>query len=243
MLVGHFAVAFGAKRLAPRPSLGTLVLAAMLADLIWCLLLLAGIETVSFRAGAGAAHYIASAFVPFSHGLLTLAVCAAIFVSIYGTRTVRQRSASVLAACVISHWVLDLISDPFAMPLGPGLPAVSGPGLWNSVSATVAVEGGSWALALVSYAAMTRRGTCARRVGVWIGAATLTLMWYGNITGAPPAGVRQAAIGSLIAFTSAVAWAYWIDAGSENATYDPPDGAPHLPPPAAMTTNSLPPTS
>jgi hypothetical protein len=37
MFVGHFAVGLAAKRVAPAVSLGTLVLAAMLADLLWCL--------------------------------------------------------------------------------------------------------------------------------------------------------------------------------------------------------------
>jgi hypothetical protein len=36
MLVGHFAVALLAKRVEPKISLGTLALAAMLADLLSC---------------------------------------------------------------------------------------------------------------------------------------------------------------------------------------------------------------
>ena len=35
MFIGHFAVAFAAKRTAPTVSLGTLFLACQLADLIW----------------------------------------------------------------------------------------------------------------------------------------------------------------------------------------------------------------
>jgi len=35
MLVGHFAVAFVGKLVEPKPSLGTLVLAAMLPDILW----------------------------------------------------------------------------------------------------------------------------------------------------------------------------------------------------------------
>ena len=35
MFIGHFAVALGAKKAAPRTSLGTLVLAAQFADLHW----------------------------------------------------------------------------------------------------------------------------------------------------------------------------------------------------------------
>lgn len=35
MFVGHFAIAFGAKRAVPAVSLGTLFIAAQLADLVW----------------------------------------------------------------------------------------------------------------------------------------------------------------------------------------------------------------
>jgi hypothetical protein len=41
MFIGHFAVAFVAKRAAPRTSLGVLTGAAQLLDLIWPLLVLA----------------------------------------------------------------------------------------------------------------------------------------------------------------------------------------------------------
>ena len=44
MFIGHYGVALAAKRLAPRVSLGALVAAAQLVDLIWPILLLAGVE-------------------------------------------------------------------------------------------------------------------------------------------------------------------------------------------------------
>ena len=42
MFLGHFGLAFAAKKVAPRPSLRTLILAAQLADGIWPLLFLLG---------------------------------------------------------------------------------------------------------------------------------------------------------------------------------------------------------
>ena len=42
MFLGHFGLAFAAKRAAPRTSLGMLLLGAQFADLLWPLLLLAG---------------------------------------------------------------------------------------------------------------------------------------------------------------------------------------------------------
>ena len=44
MFIGHFAVAFAAKKVAPKASLGTLVFAAVFLDAVWPVLVLLGIE-------------------------------------------------------------------------------------------------------------------------------------------------------------------------------------------------------
>ena len=54
MFIGHFAVAFAAKRTAPELSLGTLFLAAQLADLVWPTLVLLGVEAFEIKPGATA---------------------------------------------------------------------------------------------------------------------------------------------------------------------------------------------
>jgi len=51
MFIGHFAVAFAAKRAVPEVSLGTLFLAAQLADLVWPALVLLGLERFEIRPG------------------------------------------------------------------------------------------------------------------------------------------------------------------------------------------------
>jgi hypothetical protein len=47
MLVGHFAVGIAAKRIAPKTSLGTLILATIAADVLAWVFILAGIEHAS----------------------------------------------------------------------------------------------------------------------------------------------------------------------------------------------------
>jgi hypothetical protein len=42
MFIGHFAVGFAAKTVAPRLSLGTLFLAVQFVDLLWPLFILMG---------------------------------------------------------------------------------------------------------------------------------------------------------------------------------------------------------
>jgi len=50
VFIGHFAVGFAAKRLAPKASLGPLLAAPLLADLLWPVFLLLGIEQVEINA-------------------------------------------------------------------------------------------------------------------------------------------------------------------------------------------------
>ena len=52
MFIGHFAVALAAKKAAPRVSLGTLFISVQLLDLIWPVLVLAGLEHVRIDVNA-----------------------------------------------------------------------------------------------------------------------------------------------------------------------------------------------
>ena len=54
MYIGHFAVAFSAKRIAPSVTLGTLILAAQFPDLVWPTLFLLDIVTFQIRPGSTA---------------------------------------------------------------------------------------------------------------------------------------------------------------------------------------------
>jgi hypothetical protein len=51
MFIGHFGAAFGAKRVAPQTSLGWLFAASQLPDLLWPVLLLAGVERARVEPG------------------------------------------------------------------------------------------------------------------------------------------------------------------------------------------------
>lgn len=51
MFLGHYGVSFGAKRFAANVSLGTLILAAELLDLVLAILLLGGVEHAAVKPG------------------------------------------------------------------------------------------------------------------------------------------------------------------------------------------------
>src|SRR6185369_14345188 len=78
MGIGHLAVGFAAKRWAPRLSLGVLLLAAVLPDVLWGILLLAGVEHARIVPGIAAIPLQLYDY-PISHSLVTTAGWAAVF--------------------------------------------------------------------------------------------------------------------------------------------------------------------
>ena len=210
MLVGHFAAAFVAKRVEPKLSVGTLVLATMFADVLWCFFLMAGIEHVRFKAGIGAENYIESADIAISHSLLMTAVWGIGFAALYFWKRRDSRAAFVLFAAVVSHWLLDLVAHKPFMPLAPGVPTYLGLGLWTSVPGTLIIEGGFWLIAVIVYSRATHARTRLGVYALWVIVILLLVPLYGNIAGPPP-DPRVMPITSLIFFALVVGWAYWIN--------------------------------
>ncbi len=162
MFVGHLAAALGAKRLEPRLSLGVLVAAAFGLDLLWPAFLLLGVEHVRVDPGNTAFTPLAFDSYPWSHSLAAALLWGAVAaVAIGGLDGLRPRI--LIAAAVVSHWVLDFITHRPDLPLWPGGPQV-GLGLWNSIPGTILVEGTLFIIAIEAY----RRAFKARdRVGRW----------------------------------------------------------------------------
>jgi hypothetical protein len=212
VLVGHFAVGFAAKRMEPALSLGTLVFAAMLADVLAFTLVVFGIERFRIATDVQRNRLIAENIV-YSHSLLMDIFWGVLLAGAYFVWRRHARAAWVLFAAVVSHWILDFVSHRPDMRLGPGIPGAFGLGLWNSIPATLLVEGGAWLLALVLYVRATR---ASKRAGIyvfWAGIAILTLAWLGNINAPPSSGGSAALAGltSLVFFACAIGWAYWIN--------------------------------
>src|SRR5215467_10207532 len=118
MLVGHFAVSLFGKRVEPRLPLGSLMLAAMLADVLWCVFMLFDIESIRLKPGmiitskTRAIDALEASNIAFSHSLLMLAVWSAMVGTLVFAFRRSSRSAAILIAMSISHWFLDAISHP-----------------------------------------------------------------------------------------------------------------------------------
>src|SRR3954467_8291786 len=109
MFIGHFGVAFGAKVVAPKVSLGSLFIAAQFIDLLWPTLLLLGLERVRIAPGITRVTPLDFEYYPISHSLVAVLGWAALVGGGHFLLRRRARAALVLAALVVSHWLRDLL--------------------------------------------------------------------------------------------------------------------------------------
>lgn len=211
MFIGHFAVAFGAKKLAPQASLGTLFMGAQLADLIWPGLVLLGIERFEIRPGITAVTPLDFIHYPWSHSLVSLSVWGCLLASTYlFLRPGRNREALVLALLVLSHWVLDALSHRPDMPLTVAGPERVGLGLWNSLTATLLVEAAMFTAGVILYWKSTRPTDRTGVIALWSLTGFLSLVYLANLFGPPPPSTGAVAW-SAQAVWLLVAWGYWVD--------------------------------
>ena len=76
MFIGHFGAGLTAKRFTPYTSLGTLVVAVQLLDLLWPTFLMLGIERVRIDPGNTRVTPLAFDYYPWTHSLAMAVVWA-----------------------------------------------------------------------------------------------------------------------------------------------------------------------
>jgi len=220
MFVGHMAVALAAKSRDPRTSLGIFVAAAYAIDLIWPLFLLAGVERVRIDPGNTAFTPLAFDSYPWSHSLLMTLVWGVLFALVLRTRGAGRRTRILVFLLVLSHWVLDAISHRPDMPLWPGLSPLVGLGLWNSVAATLMVEGAMFAAGVMIYVRCTRPADRIGSVSFWVLVLVQAAIWAGGPWGPPPPSPRALAWVGLAAWLFPP-WAWWADRHRAQTTPPP----------------------
>jgi hypothetical protein len=215
MFIGHFAVSLAAKRAAPTASLGTLFLAAQLADLLWPNLVLLGLESFRISPGATAVTPLEFVSYPYSHSLVALSVWGVLAALLYRGFGRSPGAAVTVAAVVLSHWVLDVVSHKPDVPIAFGDARV-GLGLWYSIPGTLAVEGTMFLVGVALYMRYTRARDLIGRAALWSLVVSLVLIYAGSIFAPPPPSVA-AVSWSAQALWLLVIWAYWIDRHREMA--------------------------
>ena len=123
MFLGHYGVAFALKRMEPKLSLGTLFVAVQPADLLWGVFLLAGWERVRIDPGYTAVTPLQFLEYPISHGLVGMALWAAVGAAVYYSWPTRDTSrhwqaAALVGLAILSHFALDLPVHAADLPLG-----------------------------------------------------------------------------------------------------------------------------
>jgi LexA-binding, inner membrane-associated putative hydrolase len=210
MFIGHFALGFAAKRVAPRLSLATLFAAAQLADVIWPVLVLLGFEQVRIAPGATAFTPLEFISYPYSHSLLFLCIWGLVFGAVCAAAAGNSRMLLIVSALVVSHWVLDWITHAPDMPFYPGSVKV-GLGLWNSIPATMSVEMAMFAAGVWMYARATRARDRVGRQAFAAFVGLLLVAYIGSSIGPPPPSVQVLAVTAIAGAAVILLWALWLD--------------------------------
>jgi hypothetical protein len=210
MFIGHFGVALAAKKVAPKTSLGTMILAAQFLDFLWPVFLLLGIEHVRIAPGSTRVSPLDFNDYPISHSLLMATVWAVLFGGIYYALRRNVRSALVLGAAVLSHWVLDFIVHRPDLQLYPGGEVRVGLGVWNSLPVTIAMEVLFFGSGVWIYLSCTRARNRAGRYGFWALIAFLFFGWVSTLFAGAPPNVNALAWGG-IAMGLTAPWGGWAD--------------------------------
>lgn len=207
MFLGHYAVAFAAKRAAPATSLGTLFLAAVFIDLLWPALLLAGVERARIDPSMRGLGPLVFEHYPVSHSLLMVAVWGLLLGAAYWLATRERRGALVVAALVVSHWLLDALVHRPDLLLAPGGRLAVGAGLWNAPLASMLMELALFAGGLLLYRRAARGGG---GWPLWTLCALLLAIFLADVVGPPPPSITAVAVAGFAQWLL-VAAGYWID--------------------------------
>jgi hypothetical protein len=217
MFIGHYALAFAAKKATPMVSLGSLFLACQFADLLWPTLLVVGVEIVQVDPGNTVVTPLNFVSYPYSHSLVALVGWSALFAVAY--RTIRgwhPAAIATIAALVFSHYVLDVIMHPPDLPITLSGSRRLGFGLWNHPGATLALESLMFIVGATIYMSATRARDGVGRIGLYALIVVLVAIYFAALYGPPPPSAEAVAAAGHLSWLF-VLWAYWVDRHREAA--------------------------
>jgi hypothetical protein len=209
MFIGHYAVGLASKKFAPRASLGALIAAPILLDLLWPIFLLLGWEHVSIVSNRNPFLRLVFDSYPISHGLVAAIAWATLFASLYFGFARYLAGAIVIWCGVVSHWLLDLVVHRPDLQLYAHS-RVFGFGLWNRRVATIIVELAMFAIAIWIYQRETKPKDKVGLYAFWGFLIFLLAVYAFAAFGPPPPTVKKLIIATLLTWLM-VPWAWWFD--------------------------------
>lgn len=211
MGIGHAAVALGAARAAPRTNVGLLIFAAFLADFLLGIFAFFGLEQVHVPPDYASRHYLTFTF-PYSHGLLPLLFWGVLLGALlcWTDRQDRTRAFVVIAALVLSHFLLDgLVHVPELPIAGPNSFKV-GLSLWNHMPLELGLETAMAIAGLAIYWKLAGNSV-GRRWGVAIFIVLLTALTWTQLWSVTPPAPSQLVPSWIIAPLVFAAIPYALD--------------------------------
>ncbi|MEM9725777.1 MAG: hypothetical protein AAF909_09970 [Pseudomonadota bacterium] len=214
MLLGHYGAALAAKAAAPSVPLPALMLGTQLIDVVWALLLLAGVERVRIQPGYSAASPLVLEYFPYSHSLP-----AALLISALGAGALAvlepglsTGALGVAAALIFSHWALDWLVHQPDLPLWGDRHKV-GLGLWSNKPVSVALEFGLFAIgAALFLGGLSAEALAAAWLPLTVVLGGLAALQAYAFMGPPPGSPRELALTALAVFALATLGGAWIEA-------------------------------
>lgn len=214
MFAGHYGASFALKKVDNRISLGYLFLAAQFIDVLWAIFSFFGIEKFRVILQLPSSP-LDLYFMPFTHslpGALFWSVAVyALFRLIPAPKGTRRSSvALIMAACVFSHWLLDLLVHRPDLALIGDTDKV-GLGLYNYPLIAYSLEafvllGGLWL-----YMRSTSGNTFLGKWGMFIFAGMLLLINALTYWGRYPMTVQQLAVFNECFYLIMAAIVVWLD--------------------------------
>jgi hypothetical protein len=201
LFIGHYGPAFGLKGAARAIPLWLLFIGVQWLDVLWALLVLAGVEKLRIIPGFTQGSPLDLYYMPYTHGLPGAIACSLVFGALVAgwLRVQRLRVFAVAFAAAFSHWLLDLVVHVPDLPLYDNHAKV-GFGLWRHVRISASVE----IVLLLLGAYLCARYAPSRRAHgdrwLWLYVAFLAVLELYNSNAAPPPGPRAMALTALVAY-------------------------------------------
>lgn len=207
MFIGHFATGLLTKKESPALSLALMFIAVQFLDILWPLLVLLGIETMSVAPGITKMTPLDFTYYPWSHSLMMSVVWGLGFGGVYYLVTKNRKNALILSALVVSHWILDLLVHRPDLPLSPFSNLKVGLGLWNYPVAEILIEFSLFFTGIFVYL-KTRKPQ--RKIAFWGLIVVLITAQLMNFYGPLPPDAMTVAMGANFIWLF-IFWAWWIE--------------------------------
>lgn len=201
MFIGHYGPAFGAKPALRRIPLWVLFIAVQWMDVVWSLLVLSGIEKLRIVPGLMQGSPLDLYYMPYTHGLFGALFLSALLGGVVALfmRGDRRAAFWIVAACVFSHWILDLVVHKPDLWIFDGVKL--GFGLWRWLWISLPLE----LLSLFVGAWLYARYVPARAYGnliLWWFVATMAGIELYVAFGPPPVSPAAEARMALLAYVA-----------------------------------------